>query len=210
MWASNTFPPHPLPPHRTRFLLSSASVSRPNAGTRTSRGMSLTLWTVSGSSRRLLLESDFSASRCLPAGYASLLRNTSVSHSSCGQAHRSVLSERTSETTRVGLAVANKQGIEGSAALCAALLELRLIRYEAILEPAFVSCERSHQSLHWESHQIFYSRPLWTQQLSPLPVPCCLSLLQLLLHGAEIGIFCSLILPSMCRLCGESCKWKGE
>lgn len=43
---------------------------------------------------RLFLEGDFSASRCLPAGYASLLRNTSVSHTSCGQAHRSVLSER--------------------------------------------------------------------------------------------------------------------
>lgn len=43
---------------------------------------------------RRLFEGDFSASRCLPAGYASLLRNTSVSHTSCGQAHRSVLSER--------------------------------------------------------------------------------------------------------------------
>lgn len=46
---------------------------------------------------RLFLEGDFSASRCLPAGYASLLRNTSVSHTSCGQAHRSVLSERDGE-----------------------------------------------------------------------------------------------------------------
>lgn len=97
---------------------------------------------------RLLLEGDFSASRCLPAGYASLLRNTSVSHTSCGQAHRSVLSERVSKTARVGLAVANKQRIEGSAALCAALLELRLIRYEAISEQASVSCERSHQRPH--------------------------------------------------------------
>lgn len=43
---------------------------------------------------RLFSEGDISASRCLPAGYASLLRNTSVSHTSCGQAHRSVLSER--------------------------------------------------------------------------------------------------------------------
>lgn len=112
--------------------------------------MSLTLLTVPGYStgRRPLLEGDFSASRCLPAGYASLLRNTSVSHTSCGQAHRSVLSERVSETARVGLAVANKQRIEGSAALCAALLELRLIRYEAISEQASVSCERSHQRLH--------------------------------------------------------------
>lgn len=120
---------------------------------------------------RLFLEGDFSASRCLPAGYASLLRNTSVSHTSYGQAHRSVLSERASETTRVGLVVANKQRIEGSTALCAALLELRLIRYEAILEQASVSCERSHQRLHWESHQIFYSRPLWTQTTSPPKPP---------------------------------------
>lgn len=46
---------------------------------------------------RLLLEGDFSASRCLPAGYASLLRNTSVSHTSYRLAHRSVLSERDGE-----------------------------------------------------------------------------------------------------------------
>lgn len=52
---------------------------------------------VQHSTSHLLLEGDFSASRCLPAGYASLLRNTSVSHTSCGQAHRSVLSERDSE-----------------------------------------------------------------------------------------------------------------
>lgn len=58
---------------------------------------------------RLLLEDNFSASRCLPAGYASLLRNTSVSHTSCGQVHRSVLSERVNKTARVGWAVANKQ-----------------------------------------------------------------------------------------------------
>lgn len=55
-----------------------------------------------------------------------------MSHTSCGQAHRSVLSERVSEAARVGLVVANKQRIEGSAALCAVLLELRLIRYEAV------------------------------------------------------------------------------
>lgn len=74
-----------------------------------------------------------------------------------------------SETVRVGLAAANKQRIEGSSALCATLLELRLIRYEAISEQASVSCERSHQRLHWESHQIFCSGPLWTQTTSPTP-----------------------------------------
>lgn len=78
-----------------------------------------------------------------------------------------------SETARVGLAVANKQRIQGSSALCATLLELRLIRYEAISEQASVSCERSHQRLHWESHQIFCSGPLWTQTTSP--TPCFLS-----------------------------------
>lgn len=97
---------------------------------------------------RLLLEGNFSASRCLPAGYASLLRNTSVSHTSCGQAHRSVLSERVNETARVGRVVANKQRIEGSPALCAALLELRLIRYEVVSERASGSFKRSHQRLH--------------------------------------------------------------
>lgn len=78
-----------------------------------------------------------------------------MSHTSCGQAHCSVLSERANKAARVGLAVANKQRIEGSAALCAALLELRLIRYEAVSEQASVSCKRSHQRLHRESHQIF-------------------------------------------------------
>lgn len=53
-----------------------------------------------------------------------------------------------SETARVGLVVANKQRIEGSVALCAALPELRLIRYETVSEQASVSCERSHQRLH--------------------------------------------------------------
>lgn len=38
---------------------------------------------------------------------------------------------------------------------------------------------------------------------------CCLSLLQLL-HEAQIGMLRSRILPSMCWLWGESCKWKGE
>lgn len=75
-----------------------------------------------------------------------------------------------SETARVGLAVANKQRIEGSAALCATLLELRLIRYEAISEQASVSCERSHKRLHWESHQIFCNGRLWTQTTSPAPL----------------------------------------
>lgn len=57
------------------------------------------------------------------------------------------------------------------AALCAALLELRLIRYEAISEHASVSCERSHQRLYWESHQIFNSGPLWTQTTTPPSFP---------------------------------------
>lgn len=125
------------------------------------------LW-LQHSSSSLLWEGDFSASRCLPGGYASLLRNTSMSHTSCGQTHRSVLRKWDSE----GGAGGGKQTENwGRAALCAALLELKLIRYEAISEQASVSCERSHQRLHWESHQIFYSRPLWTQTNSPPSFP---------------------------------------
>lgn len=75
-------------------------------------------------------------------------KHISVTHELWAGTSLSAVSERVSETARVGPVMANKQRIEGSAALCAALLELRLIRYEAISEQASVSCERSHQRLH--------------------------------------------------------------
>lgn len=90
------------------------------AGAKAAGGMSLTLLTVHGYSTspgRLFLEGDFSASRCLPAGYASLLRNTSVSHTGCGQAHRSVLSERDGEG-RGGAGLAVGKQTENRGQLC--------------------------------------------------------------------------------------------
>lgn len=150
------------------------------ASTKTGRGMSLTLLTVPGYST--VPVAHFWRVIFQPPGV--YLQDTHPSwethqcHTLAVGRHiaQCWVSERASETARVGPAVANKQRIEGSAALCAALLELRLIRYEAISEQASVSCERSHQRLHWESHQIFYSRPLWTQTTSP---PLSLTLLSL-------------------------------
>lgn len=150
-------------------LWSSASVPRPKQETETGRGMSLTLLTVPGYSTAPV--ACFWRVIFQPPGV--YLQDTHPSWET-HQCHtlavgRHIAQCWVSETARVGLVVANKQRIEGSAALCAALLELRLIRYEAISEQASVSCERSHQRLHWESHQIFYSRPLWTQTTSPPP-----------------------------------------
>lgn len=159
-----------LLPTEDRVLWSGARVET-EAGGEAARGMSLTLLTVHGYSTSPVV--CFWRVIFQPPGV--YLQDTHPSWET-HQCHtlavgRHIAQCWVSETARVGLMVANKQRIEGSAALCATLLELRLIRYEAISEQASVSCERSHQRLHWESHQIFCSGPLWTQTTSPPFLP---------------------------------------
>lgn len=179
-----------LLPTEDRVLWSQHLCVKTEAGGEAAGGMSLTLLTVHGYSTSPVV--CFWRVIFQPPGV--YLQDTHPSWET-HQCHtlavgRHIAQCWVSETARVGLAVANKQRIEGSSALCATLLELRLIRYEAISEQAPVSCERSHQRLHWESHQIFCSGPLWTQTTSaPHPPPSFFPSLQLPSkhrHGMEI------------------------
>lgn len=180
-----------LLPTEDRVLWSQHLCVKTEAGGEAAGGMSLTLLTVHGYSTSPVV--CFWRVIFQPPGV--YLQDTHPSWET-HQCHtlavgRHIAQCWVSETARVGLAVANKQRIEGSSALCATLLELRLIRYEAISEQAPVSCsERSHQRLHWESHQIFCSGPLWTQTTSPPhPPPSFFPSLQLPSkhrHGMEI------------------------
>lgn len=86
------------------------------------------------------------------------------------------------ETTRVGLVWQINREFRAALLCAAALLELRLIMCKAILEQAFISCERSQQCLHERVIRSLKTKP------PAHPDPRCLSWLQLL-RGADIGFF---------------------